>query len=191
MSLVITKDYPFSKVGMNEVKGLETVLRALAKPVLEDLKSKIYWDESLSFEPAEYRSRDGFIPYSHNHGGLQLHTVIPSCEQYEFSCLEFGECDEEYCDCHKEDSQECALEIDGHKDAALNIWLKFEGLSETGMMQFYFVVSGGNGDAPYFRESHLAIIFEESFEAKSFVSLHRKGQAVIKRMLKVLNGDAK
>jgi hypothetical protein len=190
MSLVIHKEYPFSKVGIREIKGLESVLRELAAPLLAEIKQGVYWDENLSFEVNEYTSRDGFIPYSDNCGGLELSVIIPSCESYNFGYLEFGECDPEFCDCHTPEhangSGECSLDIDGHKDAKLRVWLKFEGIDSDGTLNFWFYLGGGNGDAPYFRTRSEATVFEESFSVKSLAGLKRKGQSVIKRMIKVV-----
>lgn len=172
----------YSKIGMNEIEGLEEVLRKLAAPILASVKDRMYWDESLDFERAEYNSRDGFVAYSHNCGGLMLHTVIPKCEEYEFGFLSFGECDTpeecvEYCSCDGE----------GHLDAGLRIWLKFEGFDENNEMQFYFVVAGGNGDAPYFRSKYEDTYFEESFSVKTLKQLERKGASAVKKLLKVIS----
>lgn len=186
MKLEITKEYPFSKVGINEVKGLKAVMLDLMKPVQVWLTNSIYWSECKPCE-SEYKSRDGFIPYSHNCGGIEFSEIIPSCEEYNFSFLEFGQCDPEYCDCHKPDSSgECSLDIDGHKDAKLRVWLKFEGINDQGEMEFYLYLGGGNGDAPYFRTKYEATIYETSFTVKSLAGLKRRGAAEIQKMLKAV-----
>lgn len=184
-SLKIVKEYSFSKVGIDEIDGLKEVMIALMQPVKEWVKESIYWND-CDLDESEYKSRDGFIPYSHNFGGIELTVIIPSVERDTFSFLEYGECDE----CKPGDNnqcgyngQECASESEGHLDAKLRIWLKFEGL-ENGVMSFYLYLGGGNGDAPYFRTKGEATVFELSFTAKSLAGLKRTGAAAIKKMFK-------
>jgi hypothetical protein len=180
--LKITKEYPFSKVGINEVQGLKILMRALVRPVLTEIKSRIYWDDNLDAHESEYKSRDGFIAYSHNCGGFEIWTIIPKCEST-FTCLEYGECDGEYCDNH---DNECAVESEGHLDAKLRIWFKFEGINAQGEMEFYLYLGGGNGDAPYFRTKYEHTIFERSFTAKSLTDLKRKGKIAIRMLIKAM-----
>lgn len=179
--LKITRGYPFSKIGMNEVEGLEQVLKELVQPIEAHLKKEIYWSDHVEFTPTEYRSRDGFIPHSHNCGGLDFQAVIPRCEEYEFSFLEFGECDGE-CD----EEYGCSCDDEGHLSASLRIWFKFEGLDEKNRMQFWLYMGGGNGDAPYFRSKYECDIFEKSFIAKDFKELRMKGARAVKQLLKVM-----
>lgn len=179
-----TQEYDFTKIGLNEVKGLEEVLRELVASIEAHLKDNIYWNE-CKFDQAEYQSRDGFIAHSHNHGGLELGVVIPKCEEYDFEFLEFGECDSDECD----HDHSCDYEDEGHLDAYLRIFFKFEGFCETtGKMKFYLELSGGNGDAPYFRTKYLADIFSIEFEAKDFKELRTKGKIVVNKLLKVMRG---
>jgi hypothetical protein len=186
MGLIISKEYPFSKVGINEVKGLKDVLKSLMAPVQTHIKNHIYWSD-VDLTESEYTSRDGFIPHSHNCGGIEISEVIPKCEQYEFGFLEFGECDPEYCECHKPDPNgECALDIDGHNDAKLRVWLKFEGINEQDEMEFYLYMGGGNGDAPYFRVNAEATIFEAQFTAKTLSELKRVGAKHINNLIKAM-----
>ena len=180
------------KLGMNEVIGLRDAMLAAFQPVVDAIKAKAYWNETLAADDAEYKSRDGFIPHSHNCGGLQLGLVIPKCEEYEFGFLEFGECDGCNDDCTKctasdeTGSGECMSNVDGYLDAYLRIWFKFEGIDDDGRMQFYVNACGGNGDAPYFRVEHLSDIFEAQFSCKSVKGLQRAATKHIKALLKAL-----
>lgn len=179
----VVKKYSFEKTGLNEVVGLKECLVSLMQPIHELLSDRAYWTD-LGLEEAEYKSRDGFIPHSHNCGGVQLHLVVPKCEEGSFSFLAFGECDDEECD-HE---IECSSESEGHLDAALRIWFKFEGIDEeTNELKFWLYVGGGNGDAPYFRSKHEATIFEKSFSVKSLEELNVVGAAAVQEMLKVIS----
>lgn len=192
MKLLNTGSY---KTGINEVKGLAKALETLLKPIQKHLKEHSYWND-CAIEHTEYLRRDGFIPHSHNCGGQQIYLVIPKCESYEFDFLEFGECD--VCgtaECVNEagepiqcgyEGQECASESDGHLDAALRIWLKFEGFDDKGKMQFFLYAGGGNGDAPYFRTHAEVDLFESSFTAKNLTELKTKGRKHIQKLLKKL-----
>jgi hypothetical protein len=179
------------KVGVNEIEGLADAMRNALAPVSEFLKGKVYWDD-CTVEPTEYKSRDGFIPYTDNCGGFEISLVIPKCESCEFDFLEFGECDE----CGKEtdsdghlmqcgyEGQECASDNEGHLDAHLRVWLKFEGLSDDGTMEFYLTCHGGNGDAPYFRTKYSVDIFETEFTAKSIAGVSRQAKIAVAKLLK-------
>lgn len=181
------------KLGMNEVVGLEQAIQAAFQPVLDQLNEQESWsgDGWFKLEPVEYARRDGFIPHSHNCGGLAIDSIIPKCGESAFSCLEFGECDGCYGDgdeekCCAEMGGECAYECDGHLDARLRIWFKFEGFDkETGELAFYINASGGNTDAPYFRNT--PTIFEASFTCKSVAGVSRAANKHIKALMKVLS----
>lgn len=168
--------YSFEKIGVDEIEGLKPLLKSLMKPLQEHLKQDIYWDD-LKLDESEYKGRDGFIPHSDNHGGIELTVIIPYCEQYDFGYLEFGEMDPEY----DEESQEA----DGHLDAKLRVWLKFEGIEE-GKMNFWLYAGGGNGDAPYFRTKYETDIFETSFTAKTLTELKTNGKKAIQKLIKKL-----
>ena len=184
--LKITKQYAFEKTGVNEVDGLKDAMHQAMTPILDLIKSKVYWNDSLELNDSEYKSRDGFIPHRHNCGGVELTLIIPKCEEYEFGFLEFGQCDPEYCTCHTgENDQGCELDIDGNNDAKLRVWLKFECI-ENGVMSFYLVLSGGNGDAPYFRETYSSTYFETEFNCKSLKSFETKAKTAISKLLKVM-----
>lgn len=189
----IKKEYPFSKVGVNEVQGLKKALHEVMEPIREKLNEHIYWDDKKLID-SEYTSRDGFIPHAHNCGGVELILVIPKCEEYDFGFLEFGECDE----CGKEDlgldrygspkqcgynGDECAAEADGHLNAKLRIWLKFEGI-EDGKMNFWLYLGGGNGDAPYFRTKYEADVFEKSFQAKNIIDFKKQAKKAVNQLIK-------
>lgn len=174
------------KVGSQEIAGMHAAMSEVLAPLLAALKDRIYWDDNLGFGPAEYKSRDGFIPHSHNKGGLELHTVIPKCEEYNFGFLEFGECEdcgEAQCGYH---GQECGAESEGHLDAAFRVWLKFEGFNADGRMEFYLVASGGNGDAPYFREKHFTTLFERSFTARTLAEFRTRGARAVKALVRMI-----
>lgn len=180
------------KLGVNEVVGLKEALTETIQPIVEVLKDKAYWADVTPSE-LEYNSRDGFIPHSHNKGGVEISFVVPSVEQYSFCFLEFGECDGCNEDCTKctateDGSRECIAEIDGHLDALLRIIIMFEGINDDGKMEFYINVCGGNGDAPYFRLNHLSDLFEASFEASSVRGVKRAASKHIKAILKLIGG---
>lgn len=177
------------KIGINEIEGLKDAMTQVLKPIQDHIDSEVYWGP-YKFEESEYKSRDGFIPYSSNYGGLELTVYIPKCESYDFPYVEFGECDEcngeTQCGYH---GQECASEGEGHLDAKLRIWLKFEGYNEeTGELSFYLYVGGGNGDAPYFRSKYETDIFEAEFSAKSIKGISRAASKHVKALLKVIGG---
>lgn len=186
------------KVGLNEVVGLERAVRIVLKPVQEFLKKEIYWDD-CEFKQSEYRSRDGFIPYSDNCGGLELRVIIPKCHESDFQFLDFGDCEEcqELFKKHADDKndpkmcgrkgEDCSYDSEGYLDAKLRVWLKFEGLSE-GVMSFYLVLSGGNNDAPYFRESRSALYFESEFKAKTLTEFKKKAKKHIAKLIKKMDG---
>jgi hypothetical protein len=180
------------KCGVDEVAGLKRAMGEAMLPVLKHLNALESWsgDGWFKFSEAEYKSRDGFRANSSNCGGVLIESVIPKCGEYDFDFLEFGEyserepgqSDEDY------DSQRDSEECDGHLDAALRIWFKFEGFSDEGKMQFYVNASGGNGDAPYFRTQHLTDFFEASFECKTLAELKRKAAPVMRKLIKELGG---
>lgn len=183
------------KVGLDEVNGLREALVEAFKPVLEALDAKLYWHDELGWDSLEYKSRDGFIPYSHNHGGLEIQLVIPKCEAGEFPYLEFGECDE--CDYSKEDGlcgyngQECGSESENYLDAAFRLIVKFEGIEEDGSLNFYINLCGGNGDAPYFRVNHLADVYDAEFSSKSLAGIKRAASKHVKALVQLIKGKGK
>ena len=173
------------KIGINEIIGLRDAMQKLVKPIQDLIQNKAYWTNAI-FEPSEYKSRDGFIPYSHNCGGLDLTLIVPNCESHGFGFLQFGECDE--CTSEKQcgyKGTECGYESEGHLDAKLRIWFKFEGV-EDGKLAFYLYCGGGNDDAPYYRTKHEITVFEASFECNSVSGLNRAASKHIKALMKVL-----
>lgn len=167
------------KIGIKEVVGLETAMREAMVPLAEALKQKIYWSD-IDLKDTEYKSRDGFIPYSDNCGGIQILEIVPKCEECEFDFISFGECNTPE-DC----KDECMCSVEGHLDAKLRIWLKFEGI-ENGVMSFYLVVSGGNADAPYFREKYSSTIFEASFQTASLAMFKKKAARHVAKVLELI-----
>jgi hypothetical protein len=174
------------KIGMDEVVGLEDCLRGLMAPIRRALKAKMYWSQ-VDIDSVEYKSRDGFSAHSHNCGGLMIREVIPKCEEYDFAFLEFGELTE-CCLAEPEDEESCGstCEGEGHYDAQLRIWFKFEGINDEGEMEFYLFVGGGNGDAPYFRSKHETDILEFSFTAKSLDQLRRRASKPIEQVIRLI-----
>jgi hypothetical protein len=172
------------KIGVDEIEGLHEILVSLLKPIQDHIKESVYWSD-VEIESTEYKSRDGFIPYRENCGGVQIMQVIPKCEEYKFSFLDFGQCDECGDSQCGYNGQECASESEGHLDAKLRIWLKFEGLQD-GTMHFYLYCGGGNGDAPYFRTKYEHDVFEAEFTAKTLAELRKIGKLKVKELLNKL-----
>lgn len=192
---MIKSRFSNQKITIDQVKGLLPIMRSLVEPIEKLLSDRIYWTD-CKFEESEYKSRGGFIPYSSNCGGLEFVTVIPASERHGFErVLEFGECE----DCDKEFNKdgdplqcgykgmECYDENEGHLDAKLRIWFKFEGVSD-GKLNFYLYLGGGNHDAPYFRNE--PTIFEASFIAKTVKGVTRAAYPHIKALIEKLR-DAK
>lgn len=178
------------KVGLNEIDGLEAILRKSVEPIIEFVADKAYWTKP-EFDTSEYKSRDGFIPYSHNCGGLELTIIVPSFESYSWGFLGFGECDE--CDGESQcgyHGQECASESGGHLDAKFRVWLKFEGLDDDGTLRFYLYCGGGNGDAPYFRTKAERTLFETEFSSKTLAGAERNAKRAVKSLLSLLKRSA-
>jgi len=182
------------KLGLDEVVGLEAAMREVAKPILDALREHMYWNRDVNWDKAEYKSRDGFIPYKSNCGGLEIIEVIPECERCDFDYLEFGEWDgEHHCDGTDTDNCECAYAVDGEYDAKLRIWFKFEGFDEdTGSLNFYLYLGGGNGDAPYFRTKYESTVFEREFSCKSVAGLKRAASKHVADLAKIIqDGEVK
>lgn len=168
------------KIGMDEIEGMEKVLRTALEPVRQDFASCVYWGD-VEIESTEYKSRDGFIPHSNNCGGVSIELIIPKCEELDWGFLEFGECDgscppDEYCSCDNE----------GHLSAKVRVWLKYEGVDGDGNHAFYLYMGGGNGDAPYFRTKDEKTIFERSFVANDLQALEREAKVAVSELLKVI-----
>lgn len=184
------------KTGVDEIEGLKEAMRDAFRPIVEELNSTFYWG-MRPVRWVEYKSRDGFIPYKHNCGGIELFEVLPKCEEYSFPFVEFGECDEcgdaeRYPDgdhlCGDKGSY-CSAEGDGHLDAGFRIWFKFEGYNEdTGVLSFYLFAEGGNNDAPYFRK--MPTLFEASFECKSVKGLKRAATPHVRALVRFLGGES-
>jgi hypothetical protein len=164
------------KIGIDEIVGLKSAMTDVMKPIQALIKSKIYWSE-VELEEAEYKSRSGFIPHSHNHGGIQITEIIPKCEEYEFGFLEFAST------CGP-DGSGCECDDEGHLSAKLAVWLKFEGIDGDGNLSFYLILHGGNNDAPYFRDSN--DIFEAEFTCKSVSGLKRASAKHVRKLLEVM-----
>lgn len=170
----------YTKIGIDEIEGLKEVMKGLMKPVQDFIQDKVYWSK-VELEESEYKSCDGFIPYRSNCGGIEISEIIPKCEEYDWKFIEFGECDDKECD-HE---LECGYEIDGHLDAKLRLWFKFEGI-ENNKLKFYLYMGGGNGDAPYFRVKAEQTYFEREFSVKSLDELKTKGKKYINELLKAM-----
>lgn len=184
MKLRIVKEYDFLKVGVNEVKGLREELIKVVEPIQDILRDKAYWDKYMIFEDSEYISRDGFIPHSDNHGGLEIGLHVPECEKYDFDFMGFGEWDgEHYCDKTDTENCECPFGSDGEYDAYMRIWLKFEGIQD-GFMHFYLVMSGGNDDVPYFKS--IPTLFEAEFKCKTLSQISKVSKVHINKLVKMI-----
>lgn len=175
------------KIGVEEIEGLEQAMRLIMAPVRKAVQEHVYWGD-VELSVTEYKSRDGFIPYSHNLGGIQLCEIIPECESGSFKFLTFGEWDgEHYCDGTDKDNCDCSTGTDGEYDARLRIWLKLESVDvTTGKMSFYLVVCGGNGDAPYFRTHSEETYLETEFSCKGLKGLSKAASKHIQKVLKLL-----
>lgn len=176
------------KIGVDEIEGLKDAMKQAIAPVLAEIKDRIYWDDCLDSKFTEYKSRDGFIPYNHNCGGIEITLIVPNCEVSSFKYLEYVECD----DCEAGDGNqcgykgmECGAEGDGHLDSKLRVWLKFEGLTD-GEMHFYLYCGGGNGDAPYFRTKYENTYFAAEFSAKSLAGFKLAAKRHVTKLLKEL-----
>lgn len=182
MKLQVNRDS--HKIGLDEIEGLTPILNNLFKPLLNEISEHTYWIDNLTehLDESEYKSRDGFMAYDHNCGGLDLTLVLPKCEMYSFEYVDFGECWE------PDDSDMEDHECDEHCDAKLRIWLKFEGLDEAGTLNFYLYMGGGNGDAPYFRVKDEQTYFETQFEAKTLNQVTKNGKKAVNKLLKLIQG---
>lgn len=171
MFKIINKDS--YKIGVDEIEGMKEAMRDVLQVFVKALPKEIA--EIGHFDEAEYKSRPGFIPNSNNKGSIEWYAIVPKC--YEYSApklLEFGECDgSQDCD------NDCICYNDGLLDAKLRVWLKYEGGNA-----FYLVMSGGNGDAPYFREKDQPVLFEKEFTANSLEELKTKGKEAVREMIK-------
>lgn len=179
------------KIGIDEIVGLKDAMLSVMRPVQAVIKNKIYWSD-VNLETAEYRRRDGFIPHSHNCGGIQITEVIPKCEESSFDFLTFGECDlyndPDYADSCGPNGSGCQCDNEGHLSAKLAVFLKFEGIDDTGALNFYLILHGGNQDAPYFRTS--TDVFEAEFSCKSVAGLNRAASKHIAKLINILTNRA-
>lgn len=170
------------KIGVDEIDGLKETMKLILSPVQEHLKKSVYWND-VEFDEAEYKHRSGFIPYSSNCGGIMIDLIIPKCEEYNFSFLEFGDCE----DCNEtmcsDCGEYCVSESDGHLDARLRVWFKFEGISNN-KLNFYLIMDGGNNDASYFRSN--PTIFETEFSCKDLEDLKVKSKKHINKLIKAM-----
>lgn len=175
------------KIGIDEVVGLKQAMIDLMKPIQSALKENIYWSD-VELNESKYKSRDGFMPYSSNCGGIDIVEVIPQCEEYSFKFLDFGEWDgTHYCDGKDHENCKCSMSNDGELDAKLRIWFKFEGIDDsTKALKFYLYMGGGNDDAPYFRTKYEATLFEAEFECKSVKGLKRAASKHVNKLLKLI-----
>ena len=174
--------YSFEKITVEHIPGLIKAMKESLQPIVDHIKKDMYWNDDFKPKETEYKRRDGFIPHSHNHGGVELTAIIPECERHDFSWLEFGECDGEGECCE----HGCSCDDEGHLSAFFRLWLKFEGIDESGKMTFYINLSGGNGDAPYFRSQYLPNIFESEFTAKDIPTFKKRMNTQVKKLMKVM-----
>ncbi len=173
------------KLGINEVQGLKKAMIKQMSVVQEHLKENCYWSD-VQLIDSEYLGRSGFIPHTHNCGGIEICEVIPKCCEYDFSFLEFGEHDADCAIINGNSECNCG-EADGLLDASLRVWFKFEGLDAAGNLKFYLYAGGGNNDAPYFRTEYSADIFEAEFTCRSVGALPETAKKHFKALLKKLS----
>lgn len=115
------------KTGVDEIVGLADAMRLSIKPLLDHLNELDDWcgDGWFKMESAEYKGRDGFIPHSHNFGGVEIGAVVPKCGEYNFSFLEFGEIEREPGQSDEDwDAQRDIEESDGHLEAVPKLKLR-------------------------------------------------------------------
>lgn len=168
------------KLGLDEVEGLNDALSEALNPLTEALNKLCYWT-TIEPEKTEYKRRDGFIPHAHNCGGLLLFVIVPKCEEYDFSFLDFNEyesiCEDGRCG-------ECDCCNPEHLALAFRVWLKFEGLDD-GTMSFYLYASQ-NDEAPYFRNNYETDLFEKEFESQSLEETKLKASHAVRELMKTL-----
>ena len=178
------------KIGLHEVIGLKNAMTEVMQPLAEALNDAESWsgDGWFHLSEAEYKSRDGFIAHSHNCGGIMIEAIIPKCGEMDFSKLEFpeysereiGMTDDEY------DRMRDSEDGEGYNDIHLRIWLKFEGFTRQGAMQFYLVADNDCNDAPYFRHRNSTTVFETSFNAMNFDTFKAKAKTALNNLKKAV-----
>lgn len=180
------------KVGVDEVVGLKTAMQKVMQPVADALGEIQSWGDRdwFKLEELEYKSRDGFSAHSHNHGGIEISSVIPECGQMDFPMLAWPE----YTPSDKgmsEDAQDEEREteaVEGYLDSHLRIILKFEGIDETTGHLTFYINACTCDEAPYFRLKYSSDLFESEFTCASVKGLERASARHIKAMMRVL-GD--
>lgn len=191
---VVIKQGNSYKIGMNEVVGLRDAMIKALKPLQVALQDAQSWGSAEDWFPmddAEYKSRDGFIPHSHNLGGIQINQVIPECGQCDFTKLDFPEYSPSSDDLTEaeQDAERESESGDGLLDSHLRIWLKLEAVDQLSdgncLMKFYLVASTCD-EAPYFRHRTSRDLFESEFQASSIEAFKRKAAANVKRCIKAV-----
>ena len=176
------RSFSSRKQYLDENDMLNLTVKKSLGPLQDYLKNRMYWNSECELTPVECRSRDGFIPYSDNCGGYELHAVIPYCEHGDDSVLD------EYCFNAEGDLLD-DFDCDGNYDKGLYIIFKYEGVNEKNEHVFYVNCSYGNGDAPYFRTKHLPTIFENEIKGKSISVIKNKLDKTIKVMIETLKTE--
>ena len=177
------------KIGLHEVVGLKAAMTRVMQPLLVALNDAESWcgDGWFKLSEAEYKSRDGFIPHTHNCGGLMIESVLPECGQSDFPSLNWPEYtpSEDGMTDDQQDEERQSYADNGYLDCHLRIWLKFEGFDNRGNMQFYLVASSCD-EAPYFRHRNAVNHFEASFTAATLSSFERKAAVQIRKLVKAV-----
>lgn len=187
-SFKIIENKKYSKIGFNEVSGLGPAMMQAMKPVLEFIQKKIYWGNIKEYtSEAEYVSRDGFSAYSHNLGGIIISFTAPKCEADSFPFLIFGDVEESEREENMTDEDwenYCeSVDSDGHLDYHFRLFFKLEEVSDN-ELKFYINVSGGNNDAPYFR--NIPTLYENEFTASSLAEVVSRGKRIFTDLVKHL-----
>jgi hypothetical protein len=182
------------KIGMNEVVGLRESMLKVMKPLQEALQQAQGWgspEDWFEMNDAEYTSRDGFIPHSHNCGGIQINQVIPECGSCDFPKLDFPEFEPDHDGMtDKElDQQRDSESGDGLLDAHLRVWLKLESVEKLTdgncLMKFYLVASNCT-EAPYFRHRTARDLYECEFHAVTLKQFENTAAKKIKELIKAV-----
>lgn len=181
-----------------ETHGLEAIIRDWLQ---HDVSTP--FDASVKIEPFEFKRRDGFIPHSHNKGGLDLYTIT-AVSYLMGSGEHFGTAIEQWTedswDRARKDLLEQAKErgetvdadsdefydsvydycSDDYETVAWRVRVMYEGNGKL------TVFAGYDTDAPYFRFSGpFSSLFEQSITFKTLSGLKRQ----LERMTKALEAS--
>lgn len=175
-----------------DVKGLQPIIRAF----LESIELP-FEDINTQFSDIEYNHRDGFIPYRHNRGGMDLisytniHQLIGSGDHMGLTIHKWV--DDQYKDSWKS-VQESYPDLEPHSETfyekldALN-YDYYSGLAYRVRVMYegentITVYSGYDTDAPYYRWSD-PVEFEKTIKFKNKTDLKAKLKSLLPKIRKV------